>query len=117
MITAVDVPPLAFAVRSVYVKVRDRASFAFALVSAAVAIDVDGGTVRDVRIALGGIATTPWRSTAAEAALRGHRAGLDAYRAAAEAALTGAVPRAHNGFKIELAKRTLVRALLRLEAR
>ena len=117
LIIAVDVPPLAFASRSLYLKVRDRASFAFALASAAVAVDVRDGTVRDARIALGGVGTKPWRAAGAEEALRGRRAGRDAYRAAADAALAGAVPRAHNAFKIELGKRTLVRALLRLESR
>ena len=117
LIIAVDVPPLAFASRSLYLKVRDRASFAFALASAAVAVDVRDGTVRDARIALGGVGTKPWRAAGAEEALRGQRAGRDTYRAAADAALAGAVPRAHNAFKIELAKRTLVRALLRLESR
>ncbi len=117
LITAVDVPPLTFAARSLYLKVRDRASFAFALASAAVAVDVRDGTVRDARIALGGVGTKPWRAAGAEEALRGRRAGRDAYRAAADAVLAGAAPRAHNAFKIELAKRTLVRALLRLESR
>jgi xanthine dehydrogenase YagS FAD-binding subunit len=111
LITAVEIPPLSFAARSVYVKVRDRASYAFALASAAVALDLDAGTVRDVRIALGGVATVPWRATAAEQALVGRPAQLTAYRAAADVALAGAVPRAHNGFKIELARRTIVRAL------
>ena len=115
LITAVDVPPLSFTTRSQYLKVRDRASFAFALAAAAVAIDVEAGVVRDVRIALGGVATKPWRARAAEDALRGQRANVDAYRVAAEAALAGAVPRPHNAFKIELARRTLVRALVRLE--
>src|SRR2546423_2089153 len=117
LITAVDVPPLAFAARSLYLKVRDRASFAFALASAAVAVDVRDGTVRDARIALGGVGTKPWRAAGGGEEPRGRRAGRDAYRAAADAALAGAVPRAHNAFKIELAKRTLVRALLRLESR
>jgi xanthine dehydrogenase YagS FAD-binding subunit len=66
---------------------------------------------------LGGVGTKPWRSREAEAALRGKRATVESYRAAADAALTGAVPRAHNGFKIELARRTLIRALSRLEVR
>ena len=116
LITAVDMPALPFATRSLYYKVRDRASFAFALASAAVALDIAGGVVRDARIALGGVATKPWRSRAAERALAGQRAGKEAYRAAAEAALDGAIPREHNAFKIELAKRTLVRALVRAEA-
>lgn len=115
LITAVEVPPLPFASRSLYLKVRDRASFAFALASAAVALDVDGGTVRDARIALGGIGTKPWRSREAEAALRGRPASPESYRDAARAALAKAVPRTHNAFKIDLAQRTLVRALTRLE--
>jgi xanthine dehydrogenase YagS FAD-binding subunit len=117
LITAVEVPPLSFALRSLYLKVRDRASFAFALASAAVALDVAGGTIRDARVALGGVGTKPWRAPEAEAVLRGRPAAVETYRAAADAALAGAVPRVHNGFKIELARRTLVRALLRLEAR
>jgi xanthine dehydrogenase YagS FAD-binding subunit len=116
LITAVEVPPLSFASRSLYLKVRDRASFAFALASAAVALDVAGRTIRDARVALGGVGTKPWRARDAEDVLRGRPATVDSYRAAAEAALAGAVPRAHNGFKVELARRTLVRALLRLEA-
>ena len=116
LITAVEIPPLAFATRSLYLKVRDRASYAFALVSAAVAIDLDGGKVRDARVALGGVGTVPWRSREAENVLRGRAAGVATYRAAAEAALAGAVPRKDNAFKIELARRTLVRALTRLEA-
>ena len=117
LITAVEIPALSYATRSLYLKVRDRASFAFALTSAAVALDIADGTVRDARVALGGIATKPWRSLEAETALRGEPANVQAYKAAAEAALAGAVPRKDNGFKIELARRTLVRALLRLGAR
>jgi xanthine dehydrogenase YagS FAD-binding subunit len=117
LITAAEVPPLSFGARSLYLKVRDRASFAFALVSAAVAVDVAGGSVRDARIALGGVGTKPWRAREAEDVLRGRPATVESYRAAAEAAMAGAAPRVHNAFKIELARRTLVRALLRLEAR
>ena len=116
LITAVEIPALPFAARSLYVKVRDRASYAFALASAAVAIDVEGGTVHEARVALGGVGTVPWRSRAAEDAMRGRPATIATYRAAAEAALVGAVPRKDNAFKIELARRTLVRALTRLEA-
>ena len=116
LITAVDIPALPFASRSLYLKVRDRASYAFALASAAVALDLDGGTVRDARVALGGIGTVPWRSRAAEDALCGRPAGVATYRAAADAALAGAVPRKDNAFKIELARRTLVRALTRVAA-
>jgi len=116
LITAVEIPTLPFAARSLYIKVRDRASYAFALASVAVAVDLDGGTIRDARVALGGVGTVPWRSRAAEQVLRGHPASATTYRAAAEAALAGAVPRKDNAFKIELARRTLVRALTRVEA-
>jgi len=115
-ITALDLPPLAAARRSTYRKVRDRASYAFALASAAVALDVQGGTVRDARVALGGVATKPWRSHDAERALVGRPATEATFRAAADAALKGAVPYRENAFKIELAKRTLVRALTEVSA-
>jgi xanthine dehydrogenase YagS FAD-binding subunit len=111
LITAVDIPALAYGQRSHYRKVRDRASYAFALASAAVVLDVQGGTVRNARIALGGIATKPWRAMNAEQFLVGKGATADSFRRAADVALTGAVPRGENAFKIELAKRTLVRAL------
>ena len=111
LITAVDLPAGPRAARSHYLKVRDRASYEFALASAAVAVELDGRTIRSVRIALGGVATKPWRATAAEAALVGQTANDAAFGEAAEAALAGAVPRQHNAFKIELAKRTIVRAL------
>jgi xanthine dehydrogenase YagS FAD-binding subunit len=111
LIVAVDLPPMAFARRSTYVKVRDRASYAFALASAAVALDIRDGLIRDARIALGGVATKPWRAWEAERLLDGRRPERESYRAAAEAALAGAVPYRHNGFKVELAKRTIVRAL------
>jgi xanthine dehydrogenase YagS FAD-binding subunit len=113
LITAVDIPPLAFARRSIYLKVRDRASYAFALASAAVALDLDGGRIRDARVALGGVATKPWRAYEAERTLVGQRADRGAYRAAADVALAGAIPRSDNAFKIELARRTIVRALTR----
>ena len=116
LITAVDVPPLAYGQRSVYVKVRDRASYAFALASAAVALDVRDAAIADARVALGGIATKPWRSREAERALIGRPVNAVSFRAAADAAVAGAVPRRHNAFKIELAKRTLVRALTRAGA-
>jgi xanthine dehydrogenase YagS FAD-binding subunit len=111
LITAVDVPALPWAARSLYLKVRDRASFAFALASAAVALDTDAGHIREARIALGGVATIPWRAAQAEQALAGRPLDAAAYRAAAETALAGAVPRKHNAFKVELAQRTLIRAL------
>ena len=111
MITAVDLPPLPFAVRSHYRKVRDRASYAFALASAAVALDVSGGRIRDARVALGGVGTKPWRAHEAERVLKGQAPATALFRAAAEAELRHAVPHQENAFKIELAKRTMVRAL------
>jgi xanthine dehydrogenase YagS FAD-binding subunit len=111
LVAAVDLPPTPFAARSHYLKVRDRASYAFALVSAAVALDIERGTVRAARVALGGVGTKPWRSREAEAALVGKPAGEVTFKAAAQAALTGAKPHPENAFKVELARRTLVRAL------
>jgi xanthine dehydrogenase YagS FAD-binding subunit len=111
LITAVELPAVPWFARSHYLKVRDRASYEFALASAAVALDLDGGHIRAARVALGGVGTKPWRSPEAEQALTGKRAEEATYRAAAEAALRGAKPQKHNGFKIELAKRTVARAL------
>ena len=89
---------------------RDRASYEFALASAAVVLDLDGDTIRAARLGLGGIATKPWRAIEAEQILTGRKASDEAFRDAAEIALAGAVAREHNHFKIELAKRTIVRA-------
>ncbi|MBB2203063.1 FAD binding domain-containing protein [Gluconacetobacter tumulisoli] len=112
LITAIELPPLPWAVRSTYRKVRDRASYAFALVSVAAVLDRSGdGMVRDVRLALGGVAHKPWRAFAAEAALRGRPASEACFRAAAEAELADAAPLRDNGFKIELARRTIVAVL------
>jgi len=111
LITHVVIPHLAAARRSHYLKVRDRASYEFALASAAVVLDLDGDTIRGARLGLGGVATKPWRAVEAEQILMGHKATDDAFRDAAEIALAGAVAREHNHFKIELAKRTIVRAL------
>ena len=111
LITAVELPPLAFAVHSAYRKVRDRASYAFALVSVAAALDLDGGTVRDVRLALGGVATKPWRAWRAEDVLRGGPATQESFRAAAEAELADARPLPGNAFKAELATRTITAVL------
>jgi xanthine dehydrogenase YagS FAD-binding subunit len=116
IITAIDLPALSFAKRSLYLKVRDRASFAFALASAAVAIDLQGGTIRAARVALGGVGTKPWRSTEAEHALVGHKANAATFRAAADAALAGAKRQKDNAFKVILAKRTLERALAEVTA-
>ncbi len=111
IITAIELPALPFARRSSYLKVRDRASYAFALTSAAVALDLNGGTIREARIALGGVGTKPWRAFEAEKALAGQAPTLENFRAAAETALEGARGYGDNTFKIELAKRTLVRCL------
>jgi xanthine dehydrogenase YagS FAD-binding subunit len=111
LITHVELPALPFAARSRYVKVRDRASYAFALASAAVALDLAGGTIKDARVALGGVSTKPWRSTRAEKELVGQKASLEVFRKAADVALAGAEPQPGNRFKIDLAKRTLVRTL------
>jgi xanthine dehydrogenase YagS FAD-binding subunit len=114
LITAVDLPPLGFATNSRYRKVRDRASYAFALVSVAAALDVNDGVVRDVRIALGGVAPKPWRARHAEAALRGAPATEASFRAAAEAELAQARPLPDNTFKVPLAGNVIVRTLLDL---
>jgi xanthine dehydrogenase YagS FAD-binding subunit len=114
LITAVDLPALPLAARSRYRKVRDRASYAFALVSVAAAAELADGVVRDVRIALGGVAHAPWRARAAEAALRGQPAGEAAFRRAAEAELAGARPLPDNGFKVRLASNAMVSTLLDL---
>jgi xanthine dehydrogenase YagS FAD-binding subunit len=114
LITAVELPPLAFAAHSAYRKVRDRASYAFALVSVAAAVDLADGIVRDVRLALGGVATKPWRAWRAEETLRGRPASQESFRAAVEAELTVARPLRDNGFKIELAARTMTAVLSEL---
>jgi xanthine dehydrogenase YagS FAD-binding subunit len=112
LITAVELPALPFAAHSAYRKVRDRASYAFALVSVAAALETgEDGTVRDVRLALGGVATKPWRAWRAEDELRGRPATTDSFRAAAEAELADARPLRDNGFKVELAKRTMTAVL------
>jgi xanthine dehydrogenase YagS FAD-binding subunit len=111
LITEVSLPASRFAARSHYVKVRDRASFAFALASAAVAIDLTGRTIREARVALGGVATKPWRSQDAEAELAGRTATRETFQRAANAALAPAKAHGENAFKIELARRTIVRAL------
>jgi xanthine dehydrogenase YagS FAD-binding subunit len=111
LITSVVLPPLPFAKRSRYLKLRDRASYAFALVSVAAALDVADGVIRDARLALGGVGTKPWRVKEAERALVGQRAADPAYRAAADALLHGARPLQFNAFKIELARRAIVRTL------
>jgi xanthine dehydrogenase YagS FAD-binding subunit len=112
LITGFFVPAGPWTRRSLYLKIRDRASYDFALASAAVALDLDGDHVREARIGLGGVATKPWRSAEAEAALRGMKLDETAAKGAAEAAFNLAQPHGQNRFKIELGRRVLVRALL-----
>jgi xanthine dehydrogenase YagS FAD-binding subunit len=114
LITSVELPPLPFARRSTYRKVRDRASYAFALVSVAAALDLDGGVVRDVRLALGGVAHKPWRARRAEEALRGEPVGDDAFRRAADAELDHAQTHHGNEFKVPMARNALVAVLREL---
>ena len=113
LITAIDLPATAqvFADHSYYLKVRDRASYAFALVSVAAALNINNGVIQEARVAMGGVAHKPWRATKAEAALKGQRAEESAFRSAAEAEMQGAVGTEHNRFKIELGRRVIVRAL------
>ena len=111
IITAVELPPLPFAARSHYLKTRDRASYAFALTSAAVALDMSGGAIKEARIALGGVGAKPWRAFEAEKALVGKAPTPQNFRAAADAEMKPAKGYKDNAFKIELAKRTLVRCL------
>ena len=114
LVTAVELPALPEASRSAYRKVRDRASYAFALVSVAAVLDVSGDTVRDVRIALGGVAHKPWRASVAEELLRGGPATEEAFRAAAEAELAAAAPLAGNAFKVPMARNTITATLRNL---
>ena len=116
LIIAVELPDLPFAARSAYRKVRDRASYAFALVSIAAALDIQDGAVRDARIALGGVAHKPWRATQAEAALRGAPATEESFRRAAEAELAHARPLRDNAFKVPMARNTMVAVLRDLTA-
>lgn len=116
LITYVTLPPLASGTRSHYLKLRDRASYEFALASAAVVIHADGGRIRKARIAFGGIGTRPWRSPEAEHALEGKAAHEATFRVAADAALRNAKPQRDNAFKVELAKRCLIRALTTVTA-
>jgi xanthine dehydrogenase YagS FAD-binding subunit len=114
LIKAIELGSLPDAARSTYRKVRDRASYAFALVSVAAVLELDHGTVKEIRLALGGVAHKPWRALKAEAALRGQPATAAAFRKAAEAELIDARPLSENGFKIELARRTITAVLMEL---
>ncbi len=117
LVVGVEVPRRGYGRRSHYLKFRDRASFAFALVSAAVAVEERDGVVRTARIALGGVAPKPWRAIAAERALTGKPLDASAIRTAAEAAVHGATPRPDNEYKVELVRRVVRRALTELGAR
>ena len=111
MITSVFIPDAAHAKHSSYLKIRDRSAYEFALTAAAVGLHISGGSIQSARVALGGVGTKPWRGRNAEAILTGQRPSAELFRNAAEAELTKSVSYGQNGFKIELAKRTLVRAL------
>ncbi|QBD79586.1 xanthine dehydrogenase family protein subunit M [Ktedonosporobacter rubrisoli] len=114
LITSVDLPAIPFATRSHYRKVRDRASYAFALVSLAAALELKDGLISDVRLAFGGVAPAPWRAYKAEQILRGAPASEETFRRAAEAELAAAQPLRDNAFKVPLARNVLVRTLLDL---
>lgn len=114
LITGITVPRAPFAARSLYMKVRDRQSYEFALTSAAVALELRGNTITRVRIAAGGVGTRPWRLPAVERALAGRHATAATFEAAVTRAAEGAQPREYNGFKPALLRRTLVRALTEL---
>lgn len=111
LITYIELPPAGFAEHSHYLKIRDRASYAFALVSVAAALELDGPVIRQARLALGGVAHKPWRDRAVESWLAGQAVSRETFTAAADALLQDAEPLAHNGFKVKLARRAIVRAL------
>ncbi|KIC48372.1 xanthine dehydrogenase family protein subunit M [Tateyamaria sp. ANG-S1] len=117
LILGIEVPGLPFAANSTYLKLRDRTSYAFALVSIAAALKLEGDTVDDVRLAVGSVGTVPWRSADAEDAMRGAPATAETFAKAADIFFEGAIPRAGNGFKIELAKRAIVRVMETLKER
>ena len=111
IVTAVELPPQGFAANYTYLKIRDRLSYAFALVSIAAGLELEGGTIREARLALGGVAHKPWRSSKAESELKGQSATPATFARAAYALLDGARGYGHNDFKIDLARRGIVRAL------
>jgi len=116
IITAVELPPQGFVQNYSYLKIRDRLSYAFALVSVAAALELDGGTIKEARLALGGVAHKPWRNAEAEAALRGRAPDRAAFAQAADIVLREAKGFSHNAFKIELVRRAIVRALTQAAA-
>ena len=111
IITGIDLPPQGFAAHHSYLKIRDRASYAFALISVAAALEMDGNIIKEARIALGGVAHKPWRNTEAEALLAGKEVNAETFKQVAQVILKGARGYGHNNFKIDLAKRAIVRAL------
>jgi xanthine dehydrogenase YagS FAD-binding subunit len=111
IITAIEVPAKGFAANHSYLKIRDRMSYAFALVSVAAALDLKDGTIQEARLAVGGVAHKPWRDPAAEAALRGRPAEEASFAGAADLLLRDAKPQTHNGFKVDLARRAIIRTL------
>lgn len=111
IITGIIIPDNKFAKNTTYLKVRDRASYAFALISVAVALELEGSTIKDVRLAMGGVAHKPWRLTAAEQMLKGKEASVENFRMAADLAMKGAKAYEHNAFKLKLAPNTMVQAL------
>ena len=111
IITAIELPAQGFARNYSYLKIRDRLSYAFALVSVAAALELEGDAIKEARLALGGVAHKPWRDTAAEAALRGQAATPAAFSHAADVLLRDAKGYAHNSFKIDLAHRAIIRTL------
>ena len=113
LITSIDIPRSNFAGNSYYLKIRDRASYAFALVSVAAALDLAGGKIKDIRIAMGGVAPKPWRALKAEKSLFGKVPTEDNFRIAADAEMNDAVPLEHNKFKVELGRRAIILALKR----
>jgi xanthine dehydrogenase YagS FAD-binding subunit len=111
IITAIEIPPKGFSANYSYLKIRDRLSYAFALISVAAALELEGDTIKEARLALGGVAHKPWRDPSAEAALRGQRVGESAFAKAADLLLQGARGYRHNSFKIGLARRAILRTL------
>jgi xanthine dehydrogenase YagS FAD-binding subunit len=116
IVTAVELPVRGFAANYTYLKIRDRLSYAFALVSVAAALELEGDTIKEARLALGGVAHKPWRDPPAEAALRGQAANQATFARAADLLLRDAKGFEHNAFKIDLARRSIVRALTQAAA-
>jgi xanthine dehydrogenase YagS FAD-binding subunit len=116
IVTAVEVPARGFAANYTYLKIRDRLSYAFALVSVAAALELEGDTIKEARLVLGGVAHKPWRDPTAEAALRGQAANQSTFSGAADLLLRDAKGFEHNAFKIDLARRAVVRALTQAAA-